>query len=213
MKISNKGLLILFGLVLLQLALGGCGRSVSSRFYTLSPVPVQPVGPASAIGDTGSTTLITIGIMPVEIPDYLDRPQIVTRNSENGLLLAEYDRWGGDLRTDIARVLAETLSAQLPPESVTILTGRRSTPADYNIAVQVKRFEPVPGSNIWLYAQWAITEKQGQPVLIRRHSDLHEPVAGQGYPETVDAMSRAVDRLGMEMATALAPVLRNAMES
>lgn len=214
MKTSKKGILILSVLVLLQTALGSCGRSAPTRFYTLSPVQsAVPAAPAAAMGDTGRTPQITIGIMPVEIPDYLDRPEIVSRDTSNGLSLAEYDRWAGDLRNDIARILAERLSAQLPQERVFILTGRRSTPADYHIAVQVRRFEPVPGESIWLKAQWAVTEKSGQSVLLRRDSDLREPISGQGYPQTVAAMSRAVDNLGQEMAAALKPALAKAPDS
>lgn len=204
---DKKGYLILYGMVLLQLALGGCGRSAPVKFYTLSPVASS--GSKAEIGDIGGSASITIGIMPVEIPDYIDRPEIVTRTTPTGLSLAEYDRWGGDLRNDIARVLAERLSAQLSPDGVFILTGRRFAPADYGIEVQVRRFEPVPGESIRLKAQWVVTKSPGRSVLLRRDSDLHEPIGRQGVPEMVAAMSRAVDRLGREMADALKPALKN----
>ena len=208
MKPYKKGILIFSGLVLL-LILVGCGRTAPSRFYTLSPV--HSALPTAAPGDMGKTSQTTIGILPVEIPDYLDRPEIVTRKNDGGLSLEEYDRWGGDLRNDIARVLGETLAAQLPRDRVTILTGRRSTPADYNIFVQVRRFEPIAGEKIWLRAQWTVTEISGQTVLLRRDADLYEPIKGQGFPETVAAMSHAVDRLGQEMVAALKPALANSV--
>ena len=152
--------------------------------------------------------------MPVEIPDYLDRPEIVTRNTPNGLSFSEYDRWGGDLRNDIARVLGETLSAQLPDNAVSILTGRYSTRADYQITVQVNRFEPIPaGDSIRLSTQWSMLAPTGHSVLLRRNTDLHEKMHGQGYPEMVAAMSRAVDRLGREIAQTIKPVLAKCVKS
>lgn len=112
-------------LLLSFLLLAGCA-SKSSKFYTLDPaarmpssgpVPVAPPGPASSIS-----------LVSVEIPDYLDRPQIVTRNEKGGLEIAEFDRWAGELQKDIARVLAETMSASLPESRVFVLTGRRIVP-------------------------------------------------------------------------------------
>ena len=80
MKKYKPCILIVLGLMLLQIFSVGCaGRSASSRFYTLNPVMRGDTG-------TGQRPVVviepmTMGIMPIEIPDYLDRPEIVTRNS------------------------------------------------------------------------------------------------------------------------------------
>lgn len=84
-------------LAITLLLAGGCA-SKPARFYTLNPVV-----PASSPGPTWDTALLgppsNIGIISVELPDYLDRPQIVTRNPNNELKLAEFDRWAhGDYR-------------------------------------------------------------------------------------------------------------------
>ncbi len=211
MKKYKPCILIALGLMLLQIFLGCGGRSPSSRFYTLNPVMRGDTGVAQRPVVVKMPT--TIGIMPIEIPDYLDRPEIVTRNSFNGLSLAEYDRWGGDLRNDIARVLAETLSTSLPSNRVIILSGRRSAPANYQLTVQVRRFEPMPDGRVRLAAQWSITENPGQTVLFRSNSDVSENVSGPGYQAIVDAMSRAVERLGQEITVPLKPVLAGALDS
>lgn len=200
----------LLGLLPLLLLLGGCGSTKSSRFYTLNPVTttnpglsVQPTPP--------STAPSSVAILPVEIPDYLDRPQIVTRNPNNGLEVAEFDRWAGDLQRDIARVLAETMSARLPENSVFVMTGSRAIPADYRVVVHVTRFDPTPGDAVVLKAVWTVLGKDGRRILARGESNLSEPIQGRDYDATVAAMSRTVDRLGMEIAGAMQPMLaRNA---
>ncbi|OPY66439.1 MAG: hypothetical protein A4E57_02816 [Syntrophorhabdaceae bacterium PtaU1.Bin034] len=198
--------LTLLGLAVFLLFTGGCGSSKPSRFYTLNPMV-----PASSSGSVRNTPLSgscpTIGIVLVEIPDYLDRPQIVTRNADNGLKIAEFDRWGGELQKDIARVLAETMSTSLTGNSIFIQTGRRAIPADYRITVHVTRFEGIPGNAIWLKAMWTILEKDGRHVVVRGELDHREPVPGSDYEATVAAMSRAVDRLGKEIAGAVKPML------
>jgi len=202
MREKKRWVAISLCFILISVILSGCGRSGASRFYTLSPV--QPSGKTTVQSPSDRMSPVSIGIMPVEIPDYLDRPEIVTRNTPNGLSFSEYDRWGGDLRNDIARVLGETLSAQLPDDKVSILMGRYSTRADYPITA---------GDNIWLSAQWSMLAPSGQSMLLRRNTDLYEKMNGQGYPEMVAAMSRAVDRLGKEIAQTIKPVLAKCVKS
>lgn len=197
-------------IALVHLVLSGCigGTSKPSRFYTLNPVR-----PAVVDGMDGSAQTVTpeasIGVLPVEIPDYLDRSEIVTRTKSNELHLADYDRWGGDLRSDIARVLAETLSAQYPERRVAIITGRRILPSEYRVAVNVTRFDAIPGENVWMQAHWSIIGENGR-VLARRDSNFNVPVRGRDYPSIVAAMSNAVDRLGNQVAGALKPMLATA---
>ena len=73
------------------LALTGCAGSESVRYYVLSATPAGPVG--AAVRD------IPVGVGPVELPEYLDRPQIVTRTSQNELNVADFDRWAESLAT------------------------------------------------------------------------------------------------------------------
>lgn len=204
----TTALLILVGV---PLVLSGCtigGTSKPSKFYTLNPVMPAMVDGMDGSGQTGIPEA-SIGILPVEIPDYLDRPEIVTRTRSNELHVAEFDRWGGDLRSDITRVLSETLSTQYPERRVAIITGRRIIPAEYRVAVNVTRLDAVPGRNVWLQAHWSILGEGGQ-ILARHDSNLNVPVGGSDYPSVVAAMSNAVDRLGNQIAGALKPMLANA---
>lgn len=197
-------------IALVNLVLAGCigGTSKPSRFYTLNPVKPAVVDGMDGSAQAG-TPEASIGILPVEIPDYLDRSEIVTRTKTNELQLSDFDRWGGDLRSDIARVLAETLSGQYPEKRVAIITGRRILPAEYRVAVNVTRFDAIPGENVWLQAHWSVIGEHGD-VLARRDSNLNVPLRGRDYPSIVAAMSDAVDRLGNQIAGVLKPLLAKA---
>jgi uncharacterized protein len=203
---SVRWCLMLLGLVTFPLLLGGCGSTKQARFYTLNPAISAPSG-ATAESPSPSAAPAYIGIAAVEIPDYLDRPQITTRSADSGLEVAEFDRWAGELQKDVARVLAETMSAQLGDNSVFVLTGRRAVPADYRVTVHVTRFERMPDNAVWLKALWTVLAKDGRRVAARGESNLAEPVHGGDYGATVAAMSRAVDQLGKEIAGAMRPVL------
>jgi uncharacterized protein len=208
MKKSLSPILILTGLVLSQVLLNGCTSSKATRFYSLNPLKSASPS-AMAYGGSPSTSnpRPSLGIASVEIPDYLDRPQIVTRDAGSGLKIAEFDQWAGDLDKDVTRVLAETLSDQFPNTPVYILTGRRALPADYRITVHLTRLDPIPGKGVWLEGLWTVLAENGRRIEVRGESSVTEPIQGTGYGAIVAAMSRAVDQLGKEIASNLKPLI------
>jgi uncharacterized lipoprotein YmbA len=179
--------------------LSGCASSPPSRFYQLSALS----GQAAEARDTAHQGSEVVSVGPVRIPDYLDRPQIVTQSGKNELMLAEFDRWAGSIENDIIRVLAEDISAQLPANRFFVV---RWTPllqsqlsSSYRVEMVVSRFEGTLGGAVTLNAQWIILGKD-RNVLVRKESAIAEKVNGSGYDAYVDAMSRAVGRLSKEIA-------------
>jgi uncharacterized lipoprotein YmbA len=71
----------------------------------------------------------------------------------------------------------------------------------------VTRFDPTPGNVVVLKAEWTVLAKDGHQVVMRGESNLDEPIQGRDYEATVAAMSRAVDRLGREISSAMEPGL------
>lgn len=185
--------------------LAGCvGSSRPSRFYTLSQVEARDGAEASEV--TGSPVVSTLALGPVDVPDYLDRPQIVTRAGANGLALAEFDRWAGRLDTEITRSLVATLGQRLAPRRIAVAPRRaalRSSPATYHAAVRISRFEGVLGGSVVLRGAWELTGRGGAP-LASREGAVVEAVAGDGYEALVAAMQRALVRFGEQMADAVA---------
>jgi len=70
---------------------------------------------------------------PVELPEYLDRPQIMTCESRNELQFAEFDRWAGSLEKAFSRVLAVNLSILLSTDRVAVYPWK-TTPIDHQVA-------------------------------------------------------------------------------
>ena len=57
---------------------------------------------------------LIIEVGPVKIPEFLDRPQMVTKDKEGTLKFDEFDRWGESLDLGVARLIREDLTAMLP---------------------------------------------------------------------------------------------------
>jgi uncharacterized lipoprotein YmbA len=177
-----------------------CASSPPSRFYTLSAMPSTPAG-------SPTTEETVVAIAPVTIPLYLDRPQIVTRASENELRLAEFDRWAGSLREDLATVMAENLGELLRSQGVTVLragaVGQRPVATRYHIGIDMLRFEAAADGPVILKAQWAIVGEEGGKLSFVGESSIQENVEGKDYVAVVAAMSRALASLGREITAAL----------
>jgi hypothetical protein len=85
----------------------------------------------------------TIGVGPVSIPDSLDRSQIVTLSGGNEVIIAEFDRWYGSCRDEIARVMTENLSALLPSQRVVSYAWGRRVSLNRQITVDILRLDGV----------------------------------------------------------------------
>jgi len=88
------------------------------------------------------------------IPGYLDRLQIVTRDANDEVAVAMYDRWAEPLENGIAQVLADNLGAHVASERIAVFPWRGGVPRvlDYQVVVVVLRFEGWPGRQATLDA-------------------------------------------------------------
>jgi uncharacterized lipoprotein YmbA len=188
---------------ILPLVLSGCAGSPSYRFYTLSSLTFPK--PAPQVNQEARSTVVLIG--PVAIPDYLDRPQIVTRNEEGGLVLHEYDQWGGSLKIDVQRVLLENLSVLLSQDNISPVTWRTTAANVYSVPLSLHRLDAMPGKAVSLEAQWAIIGRDRKSLEHTHQTEITAPLTGTDYKGIVAAMSTALADFSKDVAAAIKSVL------
>lgn len=181
-----------------SLLVWGCA-SQPARFYLLSARPNTEAMSMGASGTPGPT----IGVGPVTLPRYTDRPQIVTRTGSYELQLAEFERWAEGLDTNFARVLADNLALHLPSSRVLVSPWPRATTIDSQVVVDVSHFLSQVGGESLLIADWTLLNGEGSQALSVGKSRLSVPAGGQDYASIVAAMSQTVASLGQEIATAI----------
>jgi uncharacterized lipoprotein YmbA len=169
--------------------LAGCS-SPASRFYTLN-------GTATAAGGPPSAVSVTVG--PVSVPATVDRPQIVVNTSANSVDVDEFNRWASPLQNNISRVVAENLGVLLGAPQVTQSLGVES---DFRVAIEVQRFESMPGDSAILDAAWMVRRAKDGRIETGR-TTVREAVPQKGYDALVAAHSRAVGRLSQDIASAV----------
>ena len=186
------------GAFVLALAVTACGGVTQpSRFYLLATPPELERERST---DTAGRDL-SVGVGPVVLPPYLDRPQIVTQASRHELDLAEFDQWAEPLEDNFTRVLAENLSVLLATDRIVVFPWRRSVLVDYQIAVNVIRFDAVHGESM-LVARWNVFGTAGRELLYTGRSSFRRPVAGAGFEAIVASLSGILAEFSREVAAA-----------
>jgi uncharacterized protein len=179
----------------LAVSLSACaGKSASSKFYVLSPLPQSKLSEAGAK---------TIGVFPVAMPDYLDRPQIVTRVSENEIKLDEFSRWAEPLQENFYTVLVDNLSTLLTSERIIKTAQNLGVPVPLQVGVEVVQFDGVLGGDVVLNVRWGLFETEGKKVVLSKRSLFKEPTSAATYEAFVAAGSRAVAALSREIAESI----------
>jgi hypothetical protein len=142
-----------------------------------------------------------VGVGPVKIPEYLDRQEIMTRTGPSRVDLAEFDRWAEPLESNVTRVLAENLSFLLGTHRVSLFPWAGSTKVDYQVVVDLNRFDGTSEGMTILAAHWSILEGGKRKVLVTRKSDFVESADRADFESMVSAQSRLLGHLSREIAS------------
>lgn len=105
-----------------------------------------------------------IAIMPISIPSYLNRPQIVLREKGSKILISENHRWAENLDKAMGRVLATSLTDNLAQINGVAVPLKLGLHPDYTIQLDVSRFEGNINSFLELDAFWTL-QKNGKKIL------------------------------------------------
>lgn len=194
---------ILLGAVLT--ALIGCGTTAPSRLYTLAALSGS--GDEAPVTVTANSLRVHVG--PVQIPKYLDRPQIVTRLSPNEIQAADFDRWAEPLQDNILRVLVENLAHLLSHEHIAVSSWEALAPANYRVSVNVSRFDGKLGGNVFLMAEWTLYNKGKNQVILEKRSVITEVSGQSDYDSLVSAKSTALANLSREIAENIGSLHKN----
>ncbi len=189
--------LLLLACAAALLVLFGCaGKSPPSNFYLLSSAVDYDA--ASLVQTTDNA--ISIGVGPIRLPKYLDRPQIVTRVSENQVRLTEFDRWAEPLESNLSRVLAENLGMKLSTDRVFEFPWGTESRVDVQVKLVVLRLDSESPGNLVLTTHWSLLGADGRKMLFAKTSQYQVPTQTGSYNEVVAAASLAVERLSEEIA-------------
>lgn len=194
-KIPIKRYTQLITITLIVITVSGCSTSPKANFFLLEQ--------ETNLQLSGIERGLAVGLEPIYIAPYLDRPQIVTRSSNHTLELSEFNRWAESLKTSIPRVIVVNLSNILKTNRVYLLPRRnQSIPLDYQVSIDIARLDGQLGGDAKLIARWSIYDKQGNP-LFTKVSVITETTTSKQYERLVAAENKVLQKLTHEIANAI----------
>ena len=189
----------IFFLLIPALFLQSCASSSSTRFYILSSLDRHDL---SNRNDNSKDEGV-IGILPVKIPKYIDRSNIVTRISQNEIKFSDFHLWASSLKDAFSRVLDENLSILLRTNNIVHYPWRNNRLVNHLISVDVIRFDGKPGENVTLIARWSVFNKSKNNLVFMKKSSIDVPLTLVGYKALVEAQSNAVEQLSRLIADSI----------
>lgn len=183
-----KTLLLLNSLFILQ----GCANTPATQFYSLESI-------ATSSNVATITQKPFVGVAQISLPSALEHKQIVTRDLQGQLHLAEQHQWAALLRQNITEVLAKNLAITQPnfwfkahPWS---LLGR----VEYRLVIDVTRLEIVLGKSIVFAVDWTLLDEKNHAILKHDSLNLTQALNDENYSTAVASLNELLLQLSKKL--------------
>ncbi|WP_165475079.1 PqiC family protein [Legionella yabuuchiae] len=181
------------GLILIIVSLLiSCSRSTPPQLYVLNPIPCCNHTKEKKFSH------LKIGINPVQLPEYIQKPEITLHCSKHQVKLAENHHWAESLKDNIARVLRTNLSTLLPGSVIEQTPWYSQLSPSYTLQVIISLFETdVHGNNIFR-AEYLIYQEHR--VVKNGHLCYKKKLPIVTPTSVVAAMNENINRLSREIS-------------
>jgi uncharacterized lipoprotein YmbA len=182
-------------IAVVMLAAAGCARTPPPNFYLLE----EPAGSRLSGLDRG----MAIGVGPLNLAGYLDRPNVVTRLTDHELQLSDFNRWAEPLKESILRVIGGNLSNMLETNRIYEIPWRnKEMPLEFRVEIDISRFDGCLGGDALLAARWTLYGRD-EKTLVTRVSLITVASGGDGYDRLIGAQNQALRKLSQEIVDAI----------
>ncbi|MBT5551398.1 MAG: membrane integrity-associated transporter subunit PqiC [Nitrospina sp.] len=173
----------------------GVGSSTPTRYYLIDPAEY----PSTSIK---SVRPLSIEIISLHIPQYLERFHIATRSSESQLKFSESHQWGENLRKNLLRTMARNLAKLMSTMDIGTPLNRSASSPDYRVRIHIEQFEQESNNKVKLVARWQFTGgSQSEPsVVFNAELQGQETIEKKNYEQMVSVMRQLYGELSQRIA-------------
>jgi uncharacterized lipoprotein YmbA len=174
------------------LLLTACRTSKPADFYILTPM--------TALSKKSSRTNYTIGVGPIELAEYLQKPQILFRKAHNQIILSEYHRWAEPLKSNIQAVIAKNIVASRRSWHAVNYPWEASEKINLQLEANITHFDTSENGDSTLDIQWTIRQAKTGKVIKRSRNSYHQHVTNiKDYNAIIAVMSSNLNRASRDM--------------
>lgn len=186
--------------LVMSAVLAGCASTPAPRWYVFAP---RDGWQQVAVRDVESSDY-TLRFAAIKLPPYLDRPQIVTRVSDNEIKVDQFHRWGMPLNQTILELLGGAIAQELPNAYVDVIPATSRLPLGYLVQVEIVRLDGFPGGPVEVIAQWRVQRGGPEPITIVQKLGRHEHVSSdRSYDAYVESIRHVLVEMGADIAAAI----------
>ena len=198
---SHVRRLLCAALPFLGLLLAACAtRAPLDRYFVLtSEAPTgAPNSPTSGVHGA------RVFIRRVEIPGYLQSTKLVSRHADNQVDYAATSQWAEPLDQGIAAAVASAMDRTGRATVVGMVGGGVPPARDYDLKIEVERFEGDDKGEVVLAATWSLfLPESSTPVTTRRSHFVQSGWKYGDYPALANLLGADVTELGAVIARAV----------
>ena len=178
----RNNLIILLLVCLLSGCLGG-NATIPIRYYLIDPAD-YPKASVKAVRQ------LSIELIDLQIPQYLERFHIATRTNKSQLEFSETNQWGENLRKNLLRTMARNLSFLLTTIDIGTPLNRSASKPDYRVQIYIDQFEQDVDKKVKLSARWQLSKtSQTEPLgVFNANLESQQTIEDGNYDQMVSVM-------------------------
>ena len=179
----------------LAFSVSGCGSSSPVRYFGL-----EPAGPPATTADEDAAI---VGIGPLRFPEYLSKPQIMSRSAGGEIKVYEFDRWVEPVDEAVHRILA--INVERAVDNMRVIAFPYDVIRyEYQVHGSIERFDADSNGLAVLIAQWGIVTEDRQLVVAPHRVIYSATISGNAEPGAiVQALNDTLGQFGDDIATRL----------
>lgn len=167
----------------LSFLLSACSSQQPTSFYLLKTID------SNIAASDFHTKSITVLVNPIKFPEYLDRPQMITRDSHYKLQLSEKHRWAEPLKNEFTRVFIANLNNRIFPSHALIYSELNGVQPEIQLSIEVLQLDINTDNQAVLSVKWV--SKVGNNIK-RFTKKFSIPIKDKSYESRIEAQSRAI---------------------
>jgi len=177
----------------LLFALCACA-SAPEHLYSLEGSPQMQA--------SGETPLPIVVVGPVNVPELIDRPQLVLREDSYAVTVHEQERWASPLKESFPAVIVDELQRACPKRHFTTWSDV-PVAADSRLRVNVRNLDLSFADGATLSADWSYRTSNAPVPVVQASSQTHAGMDGNGYMAIVAAARRTLALFADDVASRL----------
>lgn len=184
--------------------LSACSSHQPTSFYLLKAIDTETIQPQQ-FQQQGITVLVNA----IKFPEYLDRPQMVIRDSDYKLQLSEKHRWAEPLKNEFSRVFIADLNHRIVPNHALVYSELNGIKQSMDLSIEVLQLDVNTDDQAVLSVKWRLspTNKEKQTAIISQKYST--PVSNKDYGARVEAQSKTISLFADHVAKIILSSIQN----